>query len=175
MSAWRLQEFGTLCNAIQNGPSSDTAMLESPCATGVRRLHVVREAALPAVRHAVGRHLALREMPGRQARLGANRIAFRRLAGIDLFLAASAVCQRADDGVGRSAAVGNVLIHAPLSTTSVLDESTDIVSMVAAPWAAVVIATAIPYRFMQAGFVLRPLGMGCVASRSGNLLGTTTQ
>ncbi|HYS55510.1 MAG TPA: hypothetical protein VER58_17265 [Thermoanaerobaculia bacterium] len=75
--------------------------------------------------------------------------------------------------MGRSAAVGNVLIHAPLSTTSVLDESTDIVSMIAAPWAAVVIATSIPYRFMQALFIDRLLEVGSEASHYGTLLGTT--
>ena len=75
--------------------------------------------------------------------------------------------------MGRSAAVGYVLIHAPLSTTSVLDESTDIVSMVGAPWAAVVIATSIPYRFMQAVFVDRLIEVGGEATHYGTLLGTT--
>ena len=65
------------------------------------------------------------------------------------------------------------MIHAPLSTTSVLDESTDIVSMVAAPWAAVVIATSIPYRFMQAVFIDRLVEVGGEASHYGTLLGTT--
>src|SRR5260370_22890452 len=160
MSAWRLQEFGTLCNAIQNGPSSDTAMLESPDATGIRRLHVVREAAVPGVRDAVGRHLALREMPGRQTRLVENRIALRRLGLASLQLTPSSLLQRADDGVGRSAALGSVLIHAPLSTTSVLDESTDIVSMVASPWAAVALATSIPYRSLHALFIARLIELG---------------
>jgi len=65
------------------------------------------------------------------------------------------------------------LIHAPLSTTSVLDESTDIVSMVASPWAAVVIATSIPYRFLQALFLDRLLELKGEASHYGTLLGTT--
>jgi hypothetical protein len=65
------------------------------------------------------------------------------------------------------------LIHAPLSTTSVLDESTDIVSLVAAPWAAVVIATSIPYRFLQAVFIDRLIEVGGEASHYGRLLGTT--
>ena len=173
MSAWRLQEFGTLCNATQNGPSSDTAMLESPRATGICRLHVVRETALPGLRDAVGRHLALREMSGRETRIDEDRIALRRLDHARLQLPPSSVCQRAGDGVGRSAALGNVLIHAPLSTTSVLDEATDIVSMVASPWAAVVIATSIPYRFLQALFIDRLIEVGSNATRYGTLLGTT--
>jgi len=65
------------------------------------------------------------------------------------------------------------LIHAPLTTTSVLDESTDVISMVAAPWAAVVIATSIPYRFLQALFVDRLIEVGGEASHYGRLLGTT--
>jgi len=148
-------------------------MLESPHAAGVRGLHVVREAALPGVRDAVGRHLALREMSGRQAGIVEDRIAFRGLAVAALLLTPSSLRQRADDGVGRSAALGSVLIHAPLSTTSVLDESTDVVSMVASPWAAVVIATSIPYRFLQAVFIDRLIEVGGDATHYGTLLGTT--
>ena len=65
------------------------------------------------------------------------------------------------------------MIHAPLSTTSVLDEATDIVSMVASPWAAVVIATSIPYRFLQALFIDRLIEVGGDATHYGTLLGTT--
>jgi hypothetical protein len=65
------------------------------------------------------------------------------------------------------------LIHAPLSTTSVLDEATDTVSMVAAPWAAVLIATSIPYRFLQAMFIDRLIEVGPEAPHYGTLLGTT--
>jgi hypothetical protein len=148
-------------------------MLESPDAAGIRRLHVVRETAVPGMRDAVGRHLALLEMPGRQTRIVENRIAFRRLDLPALLLTPSSLRQRADDGVGRSAALGSVLIHAPLSTTSVLDEATDIVSMVASPWAAVVIATSIPYRFLQALFIDRLIEVGGEASHYGVLLGTT--
>jgi hypothetical protein len=148
-------------------------MLESPDATGICRLHVVCETAVPGVRDPVGWHLALREMPGRQTRIDENRIALRRLDLAALQLTPSSLRQRAGDGVGRSAALGNVLIHAPLSTTSVLDEATDIVSMVASPWAAVVIATSIPYRFLQALFIDRLIEVGPDASRYGTLLGTT--
>jgi hypothetical protein len=148
-------------------------MLESPDATGICRLHVVRETVVPGMRDAVGRHLALLEMPGRQTRIVENRIAFRRLDLPALLLTPSSLRQRADDGVGRSAALGSVLIHAPLSTTSVLDEATDIVSMVASPWAAVVIATSIPYRFLQALFIDRLIEVGGQASHYGVLLGTT--
>jgi hypothetical protein len=148
-------------------------MLESPDATGICRLHVVCETAVPGVRDAVGWHLALREMPGRQTRIDENRIALRRLDLAAPQLTPSSLRQRAGDGVGRSAALGNVLIHAPLSTTSVLDEATDIVSMVASPWAAVVIATSIPYRFLQALFIDRLIEVGADATRYGTLLGTT--
>jgi hypothetical protein len=65
------------------------------------------------------------------------------------------------------------LIRAPLSTTAVLDESTDLVSMIAAPWAAVVIATSIPYRFLQAMFIDRLIEVGGEATHYGTLLGTT--
>jgi hypothetical protein len=65
------------------------------------------------------------------------------------------------------------LIRAPLSTTSVLDESAAVVSMTAAPWAAVSIVTALPYRFLQAMFFDQLLEAGSGASRYGNLLGAT--
>src|ERR1700736_6757707 len=116
MSASRLQEFGTLCNESvlsSDHASSDTAMLEPPDATGIRRLHVVRETDVPGVRDAVGRHLALLEMPGRQTRNVENRIALRRMDLTAVLLTPSPLRQRADDGVGRSAPVGSVLIHAP--------------------------------------------------------------
>jgi hypothetical protein len=65
------------------------------------------------------------------------------------------------------------LIRAPLSTTAVLDESADIVAMTAAPWAAVLIVTAIPYRFLQAIFFDQLLEVGGRAPQYGNLLGAT--
>jgi hypothetical protein len=65
------------------------------------------------------------------------------------------------------------LIHTPLSTTSVLDEAADAVSMTAAPWAGVLMATALPYRFLQALFLDQLIEVGAGASHYGNLLGTT--
>ena len=45
------------------------------------------------------------------------------------------------------------MIRAPLSTTSVLDEAADVARLTASPWAALLILTEIPYRFLQAVFV----------------------
>jgi hypothetical protein len=65
------------------------------------------------------------------------------------------------------------LIRAPLSTTSVLDEAADVVRMTATPWAAFLIATAIPYRFLQVLFLDQLFEVGSAASHYGNLLGGT--
>jgi hypothetical protein len=65
------------------------------------------------------------------------------------------------------------LIHAPLSTTSVLDEAADTVSVTAAPWAGVLMLTALPYRFLQALFIDQLVEVGSSASHYGNLLGGT--
>ena len=65
------------------------------------------------------------------------------------------------------------MIRAPLSTTAVLDESAALVAMTAAPWAAVSIVTALPYRFLQAMFFDQLLEVGGRASHYGNLLGAT--
>ncbi|HWW60893.1 MAG TPA: hypothetical protein VN181_05940, partial [Thermoanaerobaculia bacterium] len=67
----------------------------------------------------------------------------------------------------------HVLIRAPLSTTSVLDESSDVVRLVAAPWAGVLLATSIPYRFMQVLFFEQLLAVGSKAQHYGRALGTT--
>lgn len=67
---------------------------------------------------------------------------------------------------------GTLLIRSPLSVTSVLDESADVVAMTA-PWAAVIVATAIPYRFLQALFLDQLLEVGSAASHYGGLLGGT--
>lgn len=64
------------------------------------------------------------------------------------------------------------MIHAPLSTTSVLDESTDVMSL-AAPWASVVILTSVPYRFLQMFFIDRLIEVGGDATHYGKLLGST--
>jgi hypothetical protein len=65
------------------------------------------------------------------------------------------------------------LIRAPLSTTSVLDEAADVVSLTAAPWAGFLIATSLPYRFLQALFLDQLIEVGSGAARYGNLLGAT--
>jgi hypothetical protein len=65
------------------------------------------------------------------------------------------------------------LIHTPLTTTSVLDESADAVAMTAAPWAGLLMVTLLPYRFLQALFLDQLLEVGSGASHYGNLLGTT--
>jgi hypothetical protein len=65
------------------------------------------------------------------------------------------------------------LIHAPLSTTAVLDEAADVVAVTAAPWAGLLVATSLPYRFLQALFLDQLIEAGAGASRYGNLLGAT--
>lgn len=65
------------------------------------------------------------------------------------------------------------MIRAPLSVTSVLDESAEVVSMTAAPWAGVLIATALPYRFLQALFLDQLIEVGSEAAQYGHLLGGT--
>jgi hypothetical protein len=63
------------------------------------------------------------------------------------------------------------LIRAPLSTTSVLDETTDAVARAAAPWAGVLIATSIPYRFLQVLFIERLAELGSSATHYAVALG----
>ncbi len=65
------------------------------------------------------------------------------------------------------------MIRAPLSTTSVLDEAADVVSLTAAPWAGFLIATSLPYRFLQALFLDQLIEVGSDAARYGNVLGAT--
>lgn len=65
------------------------------------------------------------------------------------------------------------MIRSPLSVTSALDESIEVVAMTAAPWASVIIATALPYRFLQALFLDQLFEVGGSASHYGNLLGGT--
>jgi hypothetical protein len=65
------------------------------------------------------------------------------------------------------------LIRAPLSTTSVLDESAAVVRATVSPWAALLLATSIPYRFMQIVFADRLIELGSNASQYGDLLRTT--
>jgi hypothetical protein len=65
------------------------------------------------------------------------------------------------------------LIRAPLSTTSVLDESAAVVRATVSPWAALLLATSIPYRFMQIVFADRLIELGSKASQYGDVLRTT--
>src|SRR5438094_331428 len=78
---------------------------------------------------------------------------------------------RADDGVGRRADRGTVLIRAPLSTTSVLDEMSDAVALAAVPWAGVLVLTSLPYYFLQVLFLERLAEVGNAASHYGRALG----
>lgn len=54
-----------------------------------------------------------------------------------------------------------------------LDETTDVVSIIAAPWAALLIVTSLPYRLLQIVFVEQLLEFGTNASHYGNVLNTT--
>ncbi|HVG22584.1 MAG TPA: hypothetical protein VND45_00385 [Thermoanaerobaculia bacterium] len=65
------------------------------------------------------------------------------------------------------------MIRAPLSIPTVLDEATEVVTLTAAPWAGLLIATAIPYRFLQALFFDQLFEVGAAAPKYGNLLGGT--
>ena len=65
------------------------------------------------------------------------------------------------------------MIRAPLSTTSVLDESAAVVRVTISPWAALLLATSIPYRFMQIVFIDRLFELGSKASQYGDVLRTT--
>jgi hypothetical protein len=64
------------------------------------------------------------------------------------------------------------LIRTPLSTTSVLDEAADAVRLTAAPWAGLLVSTAIPYRFAQAIFADRLIAFGGDAVHYTDYLGT---
>jgi hypothetical protein len=65
------------------------------------------------------------------------------------------------------------VIRAPLSTTSVLDESASIVRATASPWVGLLMVTSLPYRFMQAVFADRIIELGSNASQYGDVLRTT--
>ncbi len=65
------------------------------------------------------------------------------------------------------------MIRAPLSTTSVLDESASIVRATASPWVGLLLATSLPYRFMQVVFADRLIELGSNASQYGDVLRTT--
>jgi hypothetical protein len=65
------------------------------------------------------------------------------------------------------------LIRAPLSTTSVIDESAAVVRATVSPWAAMLLVTSLPYRFMQVVFADRLMEMGSAAAQYGDLLRVT--
>ncbi len=65
------------------------------------------------------------------------------------------------------------MIHAPLSTTSVLDESASIVRATASPWVGLLLLTSLPYRFMQAVFADHLIELASSASQYGDTLRVT--
>ncbi|HEX2834364.1 MAG TPA: hypothetical protein VHW00_15245 [Thermoanaerobaculia bacterium] len=65
------------------------------------------------------------------------------------------------------------MIRAPLSTTSVLDESAEVVSMTGPGWVGLVILATLPLRYLQAIFLDQLLEVGGNATHYGNLLGAT--
>src|SRR5207302_3887335 len=81
--------------------------------------------------------------------------------------------QHAIHGLERRAARGTPLVRAALSATGVLDESAAVVRATVSPWAALLLATSIPYRFMQIVFADRLMELGSSASQYGDLLRTT--
>ena len=72
--------------------------------------------------------------------------------------------------MGGGADRGTGLIRAPLSTTSVLDEATDVVALTASPWAALLIVTELPYRFLQVVFIDQLINLGGEAMHYGAAL-----
>src|SRR5436305_9526534 len=147
-------------------------MLRTPSgAPGCRRLHDVPQAGLPGVRDAVGRHLSLHRVPGGAARPARAALARGRLDLRRRRLRPPPLSERAADGVGGRADRGTVLIRAPLSTTSVLDEMSDAVALAAVPWAGVLVLTSLPYYFLQVLFLERLAEVGSAASHYGRALG----
>lgn len=65
------------------------------------------------------------------------------------------------------------MIRAPLSITSVIDESADLVRATAARWAGLLLLTSLPYYFLQAVFLDRIIELGAKAHEYGNLLRST--
>ncbi len=62
------------------------------------------------------------------------------------------------------------MIRAPLSTTSVLDETAEVVARAGAGWAAIAAATSVPYRFLQILFLERVMELGANAAHYGRAL-----
>jgi hypothetical protein len=167
----------TVPDILLNSPAADVpdnpTLLGPRTAARIRALHVVLEDALSGMRDAVGRHLALRGLSRLEAQRSDAALPSLQLDRRRGPLALHAVRRRARDGVDGGAHRGAVLIHTPLSTTSVLDEAAEVVSLTATPWAGVLIATALPYRFLQALFLDQLLEVGSGASHYGDLLGLT--
>jgi hypothetical protein len=64
------------------------------------------------------------------------------------------------------------LIRTPLSITTVLDDTSEVIGLTAAPWAAALIATSLPYRFLQIAFLERLIELGGNATHYGRALQT---
>ncbi|MCU1244337.1 MAG: hypothetical protein JWN02_247 [Acidobacteria bacterium] len=64
------------------------------------------------------------------------------------------------------------MIRTPLSTTAVLDDTSEVIGLAAAPWAAVLIATSLPYRFLQIAFLERLIELAGSANHYGRALQT---
>lgn len=64
------------------------------------------------------------------------------------------------------------MIRAPLSTTAVLDEATDVVRLTV-PWVALLLAAELPYRFLQAVFIDQLIDLGDQATHHGRALQST--
>src|SRR4051812_8302954 len=133
----------------------------------------MREDALPGVRDAVGRHLVLRGVSCIASQRTRLEVARGRMDRCDRCIAHHSFLQHALHGVDGRAARGTPLIRAPLSTTSVLDESAAVVRATVSPWAGLLLATSIPYRFMQIVFIDRLIELGSKASQYGDVLRTT--
>ncbi len=95
------------------------------------------------------------------------------MAGRDRHVAHPLIHRRASDGLGRRFDRELVLIRASLSTTSVLDEATEVVSMTGPSWIGLVILTSLPLRYLQAIFLDQLIELGGNAPHYGNLLGAT--
>src|SRR3954469_229336 len=130
----------------------------------------MREDAVPGVRDAVGRHLVLRGVPCIAPQRARREVARRRMDRRDRGIAPHTFPWHALHGLDRRAARGTPLIRAPLSTTSVLDESATVVRATVSPWAGLLLATSIPYRFMQIVFIDRLIELGSKAAQYGDVL-----
>lgn len=121
----------------------------------------------------MGWDLALRFLPRRDARRGGAALAVGGVGGRGRVVASPSLFGRARDGVGGRLDRRVLLIRTPLSTTSVLDEAAEVVAMTATPWAALLMATSVPHRFLQALFLDQLMEVGTEALKYGNLPGRT--